>query len=212
MTRVVLASASPGRRMVLRQAGIDPVVVVSGVDEDAVIAAQGPNAAPGDVANALAAAKAEHVVANLDPALMADCVVIGCDSMLFIDGALRGKPGSVAEARQQWNTMCGRSGVLYTGHCAIRLRDGAETHREVEFGATTVRFASPTEAELTAYLASGEPLRVAGAFTIDGLGGWFVDGIDGDPLNVIGLSLPTMRRLFARAGLSIGELWARKPL
>ena len=212
MTRVVLASASPGRRMVLRQAGIDPVVVVSGVDEDAVIVAQGPDAAPGDVANALAAAKAKQVVANLDPALTADCVVIGCDSMLFVDGALRGKPDSVTEARQQWDTMRGRSGVLYTGHCAIRLRDGAETHREVEFGATTVRFASPTEAELTAYLASGESLRVAGAFTIDGLGGWFVDGIDGDPSNVIGLSLPTMRRLFARAGLSVDELWSDNPL
>ena len=211
MTRVVLASASPGRRMVLRQAGIDPIVVVSGVDEDAVIAAQG-RAAPGDVANALAAAKAEYVVASLDRALAADCVVIGCDSMLFIDGALRGKPGSVAEARQQWDTMCGRSGVLYTGHCAIRLRDGAETHRGVEFGATTVRFARPTEAELTAYLASGESLRVAGAFTIDGLGGWFVDGIDGDPSNVVGLSLPTMRGLFARAGLSIAELWSGNPL
>src|SRR3954454_24697352 len=108
MTRVVLASASPGRRMVLRQAGLDPLVVVSGVDEDAVIAAQGPDAAPGDVANALASAKAEQVGANLEPALTADCVVIGCDSMLFIDGALRGKPGSVAEARQQWDTMCGR--------------------------------------------------------------------------------------------------------
>jgi septum formation protein len=212
MTRVVLASASPGRRTVLRQAGIDPVVVVSGVDEDAVIVAQGPRAAPGDVANALAAAKAEQVVANLDPALMADCVVIGCDSMLFIDGVLRGKPDSVTEARQQWDTMSGRSGVLYTGHCAIRLRDGSRTHQVVEFGSTTINFARPTEQELTAYLASGESLRVAGAFTIDGLGGWFVDGIDGDPSNVIGLSLPTMRRLFARAGLSIGELWARNPL
>ena len=132
--------------------------------------------------------------------------------MLFVDGALRGKPGSVAEARQQWDTMCGRSGVLYTGHCAIRLRNGAETHREIEFGATTVRFGRPTEAELAAYLASGESLRVAGAFTIDGLGGWFVDGIDGDPSNVVGLSLPTMRRLFARAGLSIAELWSDNPL
>ena len=212
MTRVVLASASLGRRMVLRQAGIDPIVVVSGVDEDAVIAAQGPDAAPGDVANALAAAKAEQVVANLDPAVTPDCVVIGCDSMLFVDGALRGKPGSVAEARQQWDTMCGRSGVLYTGHCAIRLRNGADTHREIEFGATTVRFGRPTEAELAAYLASGESLRVAGAFTIDGLGGWFVDGIDGDPSNVVGLSLPTMRRLFARVGLSIAELWSDNPL
>lgn len=212
MTRVVLASASPGRRMVLRQAGIEPVVVVSGVDEDAVIAAQGPDAAPGDVANALAGGKADQVITNLDPAVTADCVVIGCDSMLSIFGALRGKPGSDAEARRQWQSMAGRSGVLYTGHCAIRLRDGAETHREVEFGATTVRFAHPTEAELTAYLASGEPLRVAGGFTIDGLGGWFVDGIDGSPSDVIGLSLPTMRRMLARAGLSIADLWAANPL
>ncbi len=212
MTRVVLASASPGRRTVLRQAGIDPAIVVSGVDEESVVDAQGPDAAPGDVANALAAAKAEQVLANLDPALTADCVVIACDSMLFIDGALRGKPDSVAEARRQWDSMCGRSGVLYTGHCVIRLRDGSVTHHEVEFGSTTVRFARPTDEELTAYLASGESLRVAGAFTIDGLGGWFVDGIDGDPSNVIGLSLPTMRELFARVGLSIGELWAANPL
>ncbi|WP_123025542.1 Maf family protein [Mycolicibacterium stellerae] len=212
MTRVVLASASPGRLNVLRQAGIDPVVVVSGVDEDAVIAAQRPDAAPGDVANALAAAKAEQVIVDLDPELSTDCVVIGCDSMLFIDGGLRGKPGSGAEARRQWATMSGRSGVLYTGHCAIRLYDGAETHRGVEFGSTTVRFAHPTDADLTAYLASGESLRVAGAFTIDGLGGWFVDGIDGDPSNVVGLSLPTMRRLFARAGLSIADLWSDNPL
>ena len=212
MTRVVLASASPGRRMVLRQAGIEPVVVVSGVDEDAVVAAQGPDAAPGDVANALAGAKAEHAIAMLRPSLTANCVVIGCDSMLFIDGALRGKPASEADARRQWETMRGRSGVLYSGHFVIRLRDGAVTHREAEFGSTTVRFGEPSDADLTAYLASGESLRVAGGFTIDGLGGWFVDGIDGDPSNVIGLSLPTMRRLFARVGLSIADLWAANPL
>jgi septum formation protein len=212
MTRVVLASASPGRRTVLRQAGIEPVVVVSGVDEDAVIAAQGSDAAPGDVANALAVAKAEQVIANLDSALTADCVVIGCDSMLFIDGALRGKPASLAEARQQWESMAGRSGLLYTGHSVIRLQDGAATHHEAEFGSTTVYFGSPTEAELTAYLATGESLRVAGAFTIDGLGGWFVDKINGDPSNVIGLSLPTMRRLLARTGLSIADLWPDNPL
>ena len=212
MTRVVLASASPGRRMVLRQAGIDPFVIVSGVDEDAVIAGQGPDAAPGDVANALAAAKAEQVVANLEPSIASDCVVIGCDSMLFIDGALRGKPGSVADARRQWESMRGRHGVLHSGHCVIRLRDGSVTHREVESGATTVNFGTPSDDELTAYLASGESLRVAGAFTIDGLGGWFVDGIEGDPSNVIGLSLPTMRRLFTRVGLSIAGLWADNPL
>jgi septum formation protein len=212
MTRVVLASASPGRRMVLRQAGIDPLVVVSGVDEDAVIAAQGPDAAPGDVANALAAAKAEQVVGNLEAALVSDCVVVGCDSMLFIDGALRGKPDSVAGARRQWESMRGRRGVLQTGHCVIRLRDCSVTHREVQSGATTVNFGTPTEDELTAYLASGESLRVAGAFTIDGLGGWFVDGIEGDPSNVIGLSLPTMRSLLRRVGLSIAGLWADNPL
>ncbi len=200
MTRVVLASASPGRRMVLRQAGIDPVVIVSGVDEDAVIAGQGPDASPGDIANALARAKAEAVVDGLDSALSADCVVIGCDSMLYFDGQLRGKPGSVDGARRQWEAMGGRSGVLHSGHCVIRLRNGAVTRREVECGCTTVIFAEPTNADLTAYLASGESLQVAGAFTIDGLGGWFIDGIEGDPSNVIGLSLPTMRRLLARDG------------
>ncbi|RDH77718.1 septum formation inhibitor Maf [Mycolicibacterium moriokaense] len=212
MTRVVLASASPGRRMVLRQAGIDPVIVVSGVDEDAVIAAQGAGAPPGDVANALAAAKAEQVIATLDPGLTADCVVIGCDSMLFLDGRLCGKPDSIDAAHSQWQNMSGRKGVLYTGHCVTRLRDGSVSRRELEFGATTVHFAEPTDAELTAYLTTGESLRVAGAFTIDGYGGWFVDGIEGDPSNVIGLSLPTMRRLFSRAGCSIADLWAANPL
>jgi septum formation protein len=212
MTRVVLASASPGRRTVLRQAGIDPVVVVSGVDEDVVIAAQGPNAPPADIANALARAKAEAVVDRLETALSADCVVVGCDSMLYVDGRLRGKPESAEGARRQWNSMGGRSGILHSGHCVIRLQDNAITHREVECGCTTVNFTKPTNADLTAYLASGESLRVAGAFTIDGRGGWFIDGIEGDPSNVIGLSLPTMRRLFARAGCSIAELWADNPL
>jgi septum formation protein len=212
MTRVVLASASPGRRTVLRQAGIEPVVIVSGVDEDAVIAAQGPDALPGDVANALARAKAEAVVDELPPALTADCVVIGGDSMLYIDGRLRGKPESVDAARLQWESMAGRSGVLHSGHCVLRLRDGALTRREVECGCTTVHFGTPADADLSAYLASGESLRVAGAFTIDGLGGWFIDGIDGDPSNVIGLSLPTMRRLFARVGCSVADLWADNPL
>jgi septum formation protein len=212
MTRVVLASASPGRRTVLRQAGIDPIVIVSGVDEDAVIAAQGPDAPPGDIANALARAKAEAVVDELPPALRADCVVVGCDSMLYIDRELWGKPESAEGARQQWDSMGGRSGVLHSGHCVIRLRDNAIIHREVECRRTTVNFGKPTDADLTAYLASGESLRVAGAFTIDGLGAWFIDGIEGDPSNVIGLSLPTTRRLFARVELSIAELWADNPL
>lgn len=212
MTRVVLASASSGRRMVLRQAGIDPVILVSGVDEDAVIAALGAEAAPADVANALAAAKAEQVVANLEPAPASDCVVIGCDSMLLIDGRLCGKPESVDDARRQWESMRGRAGHLHTGHCVIRVRDGVVVNREVECDSTTVHFGTPTEDELAAYLATGESLQVAGAFTIDGLGGWFIDGIEGDPSNVIGLSLPTMRRLLHRVGLSIAGLWADNPL
>lgn len=212
MTRLVLASASPGRRTVLRQAGIDPQIVVSGVDEDALIAAQGPDAPPGEVANALALAKTEQVARCLDAYLAADCVVIGCDSMLYIDDTLRGKPDSVAEARRQWQSMSGRSGVLHTGHCVIRLQDGAITHTEVETACTTVSFGKPTEADLTAYLASGESLGVAGGFTIDGLGGWFIDAIEGDPSNVVGLSLPTTRRMMARAGLSISALWQANPI
>jgi septum formation protein len=212
MTRMVLASASPGRRTVLRQAGIDPVVIVSGVDENSVIAAQGLDAPPGDITIALARAKAEAVVVELPPSVSADCVVVGCDSMLYIDGQLRGKPESPDGARRQWKSMGGRSGVLHSGHCVIRLRDNVITHREAECCRTTVNFGKPTDADLTAYLASGESLLVAGAFTIDGLGGWFIDGIEGDPSNVIGLSLPTMRRLFARAGCSIADLWAANPL
>jgi len=212
MSRLVLASASPGRRTVLRQAGIDPVVMVSGVDEDAVIAAQGPTAAPADVTNALAAAKADDVTSRIDADLRSNCVVVGCDSMLLVDGVLQGKPASVEDARKQWHSMGGRSGVLYTGHCVIRLRDGTAAHRQTQSRATTVHFAKPTDTDLTAYLASGESLQVAGGFTIDGLGGWFVDGIDGDPSNVVGLSLPTLRDLLARAGVSIAELWADNPL
>lgn len=196
----------------LRQAGIDPHIAVSGVDEDAVIAAQGPDAPPDDVANALARAKTERVAERLDSALRADCVVIGCDSMLYIDGELRGKPGSVAEARQQWQTMSGRSGVLHTGHCVVRLQHGSVTHDHVEIACTTVHFGTPSDADLTAYLASGESLRVAGAFTLDGLGGWFIDGVDGDPSNVVGLSLPTTRRMLAKAGVSIAELWQANPV
>jgi septum formation protein len=208
VTRLVLGSASPGRLTVLRQAGLDPVVVVSGVDEDLITAGLGPDAAPEDVVCALAAAKAEDVAAKLDDTIAADCVVLGCDSMLFIDGRLCGKPGSADAAADQWRLMGGRSGRLHTGHCLLRLRAGALTHREVQSACTTVHFAAPVDADLQAYVASGEPLRVAGGFTLDGLGGWFVDGIDGDPSNVIGVSLPLLRSLLGRAGLSVAALWA----
>jgi septum formation protein len=208
LTRLVLASASAGRLKVLRQAGVDPLVVVSGVDEDAVTAALGPDASPRDVVCALARAKAERVAGELDGGIAADCVVIGCDSMLSIDGRLCGKPGSADAAASQWRLMGGRSGELHTGHCLLRLRDAAVTHREVESQCTTVHFAAPADADLRAYVARGEPWHVAGGFTLDGLGGWFVNGIDGDPSNVIGVSLPLLRSLLGRVGLSVSTLWA----
>jgi septum formation protein len=193
---------------VLLQAGIEPLVAVSGVDEDAVVAALGSDTSPADVVRSLAEAKADQVVTALDPAVAADCVVIGCDSMLYIDGRLIGKPASADAARSQWRSMGGRSGQLYTGHCVLRLLDRETTHRVAESSLTTVYFAAPTDADLEAYLDSGEPLAVAGSFTLDGLGGWFVDRIDGDPSNVIGLSLPLTRVLLRRVGLSVAELWA----
>jgi septum formation protein len=191
---------------VLRQAGVDPLVVVSGVDERAIIAGLG-HAASADVVCALARAKAEQVMAGLDHTLTADCLVIGCDSMLEVDGRLVGKPRSVAQARALWQSMAGRSGRLHTGHCLLRLQEGAVTHREVDSATTTVYFADPTAVSLDTYIDSGEPLHAAGGFTIDGLGGWFVDRIEGDPSNVIGLSLPLTRKMLGRVGLPVAALW-----
>ncbi|MFV8165957.1 Maf family protein [Mycobacterium sp. 134] len=210
MTRVVLGSASTGRLGVLRQAGLDPLVVVSGVDEDAVIASLA-EAPPERVVSGLAAAKADEVFIHLPAAVAGDCVVIGCDSMLFLDGQLCGKPGDVDTARRQWQSMSGRTAQLYSGHAVLVVRDGAVAHRIADTGITAVHFGSPTDADLEAYLESGEPLGVAGGFTLDGLGGWFIEGIDGDPSNVIGLSLPLLRRMLATAGLSIADLWASRP-
>lgn len=212
MTRVVLASASSGRLRVLRSAGIDPLVVVSGVDEDAIVDRLGPHAEPADVVNALAQAKADAVRTVLDPVVAANCVVIGCDSMLYIDGRLCGKPETPEQAARQWNSMAGRDGHLFTGHSVIRVVDGAPTRTQTRAAATTVRFSTPGAVDLAAYIASGEPLNVAGAFTLDGLGGWFVDGVDGDPSNVVGLGLALTHELLNAVGLSIGELWAANPV
>jgi septum formation protein len=212
MTRVVLGSASTGRLRVLRSAGIEPLVAVSGVDEDAAIAALGANPDPAAVVTTLALAKADAVARELDAHVTADCVVIGCDSMLYVDGELRGKPGTPEQARRQWNSMAGRAGQLFTGYCVIRIRDSRFEQTETAAEVTTVRFGVPTETELTAYIASGEPLNVAGAFTIDGLGGWFVDGVEGDPSNVVGLGLAVTRRLLEAVGLSIGDLWGANPV
>ena len=216
MTRVILASASSGRRKVLRGAGIDPLVIVSGVDEDAVIAGLPVNATPGEVTTALAVAKARAVVRTLDVELRADCVVIGCDSMLHRQGRLWGKPGSEAAVIEGWQAMAGHSGDLYTGHCVIRLRGdderGGDEREVAEHSVTNVHFGTPSADDLAAYARSGEPTAVAGGFTLDGLGGWFVDGIAGDPSTVIGIGLPVIRRLFGRVGLSATRLWADNPI
>ena len=208
----MLGSASPGRLKVLRQAGIDPLVIVSGVDEDRLTTTLGSDASPGDVVCALAQAKAEQVAGELDSAVAADCVVIGCDSMLYIDGRLCGKPQSVADARQLWQSIAGRAGQLYTGHCVIRMLNHEIVHCEAQTSITTVHFGTPSPDDLEAYLASGESLRVAGGFTLDGLGGWFIDGVDGDPSAVVGIGLPLTRSLLDRAGLSVAALWADNPL
>ena len=192
--RFVLASASPARLAVLRAAGVDPEVVVSGVPEDDVVGA------PGDIALTLARRKAYAVAERLgrDDGL----VIVACDSVLDIDGTAYGKPADAAEATRRWRAMRGGTGVLRTGHWVLR-----GSLESAAVAATTVRFGVPTDAEIEAYVATGEPLAVAGAFTIDGLGGWFIDGLDGDPGNVTGISLPLLRRLLADVGVGITDLW-----
>lgn len=205
--RFVLASASPARLAVLKAAGIEPVVRVSGVDEDGVAARLG-DASPAEVVTALAAAKAEAVVAEIaseEP----DSVVVGCDSMLFTpQGDLVGKPGTAEAAAERWKHMAGSTGELMTGHAVVRLSGGEVAARTQGHLSTTVRFSEPTDAELDAYIATKEPLAVAGGFTLDGFGGWFVEGVDGDPSSVIGISLPLTRKLLAQAGISVVSLWS----
>lgn len=194
---LVLASASPARLGLLQQAGLAPRVIVSGVDEDAITAPT-----PAELARVLAEAKAAAVVAGGE--LEGGELVIGCDSVLELDGEALGKPADAAEALARWQAMRGREGVLRTGHCVIDTAVGKQVS---ETASTTVRFGTPDDAEVAAYVASGEPLYVAGAFTLDGRSAPFIEGIDGDPGNVIGLSLPLLRRLLADLGVRITDLW-----
>ena len=204
--RVVLASASPARLAVLRAAGLDPLVEVSDFDEDGLLAAM-PDAPAPDKVTSLASAKATTVARRIADRFP-EAIVLGCDSMLHVGGELVGKPADAAQARRRWRAMAGGRGELLTGHAVLRTQDGTIDRVAEGHAVTEVRFADPSPAELEAYLATGEPLAVAGAFTLDGLGGWFVEGIDGDPSNVIGISLPLTRRLLAAVGVSVTSLWS----
>lgn len=196
--RLVLASASPARLRLLTEAGFAPDVVVSGVDEDAITA---PNLT--QLVVALATAKAT-VVAALPEVAGSGAVVVGCDSMLDVDGEAHGKPESVEEARARLQRLRGRSAILRTGHCLI---DTATGRQVADAAATEVRFGRYSDAELEAYLATGEALQVAGSFTLDGRSAPFLDGIVGDHGNVIGLSLPMLRRLLAGLDLTVMDFW-----
>jgi septum formation protein len=190
---LVLASASTARLRVLKAAGLDPEVVVSGVAEDIA-------SAPTDaMVRDLAVAKAEAVAA-----LRPDSIVIGCDSMLDVDGEAYGKPASPGAALDLWLRLRRSARSLVTGHCVI---DTATTHSAVGVSRTTVRFGNPDLTELEAYVQTGEPLRAAGGFTIDGFGAPFVDGVNGDPNNVLGLSLSLFRHLLRELGVPIIDLW-----
>ena len=204
MPRLVLASQSPARLATLESAGVTPEVVVSGVDEDKVLADAAERFGeldPADAVLVLAQAKAEEVASRLedeDAGSPADVIVIGCDSMLEFDGVVVGKPADADAARERWRSIRGGKGVLHTGHWVVDLRDDAAGGTGGTIGSTsstTVWFADIDDDEIDAYVATGEPLHVAGAFTIDGLGGPYVERIEGDHHSVVGISLPLLREL-----------------
>ena len=212
---VCLASTSPARLMLLRQAGIEPRTLAPDVDEDAVIAeveaAEGRRLDADEHVLLLARRKAVDVAARVaqhDPGF--DGIVVGGDSMFEIDGEILGKPYTAEAATRRWRAMRGRTGVLHSGHSVIRLRPGSVPVAADAVAAASVTFAGDmTDAEIRAYVASGEPLLVAGAFTIDSLGGPFIESVSGDPSTVVGMSLSTVRRLAAQVGVAWPDLWNR---
>lgn len=198
----MLASASPARLATLRAAGVEPEAVVSGVEEDGV-----DGGSPAGTALLLARRKAQAVANRLgaDRLHVGQELVLGCDSVFELDGRAYGKPTDTADAVARWQAMRGRSGVLHTGHHLVDL----DSDREVgALASTLVTFAAVTDEEIEAYVGTGEPLRVAGGFTIDGLGGPFVRSVEGDPHTVVGLSLPLLRVLLADLDIAWTSLWS----
>ena len=220
MIAFVLASASPSRLRILEQAGVDPLIRHPQVDEDALQASLPPGTPHVRVVEELARAKATDVLEREGAALAAEAraagadtlVVVGCDSMLLVDGHLEGKPHTYERAMERWKRMRGRHGVLLTGHALIVADLSGDdplvvTSTDADTSDTTVHFGAPSDSDLDVYLRTGEPLECAGAFTIESLGGWFIDRIEGDPSSVIGLSLPLLRRLLTSAGFDAHSVW-----
>ncbi|WP_424463443.1 Maf family protein [Pseudoclavibacter helvolus] len=214
--RLYLASTSPARLMLLRQAGIEPVVIPSSVDEDAAIEArlaEGP-LEPSEYVQLLARAKALAVADAPDPATgePLDGLVLGGDSMFEIGGRMLGKPHEPHVARDRWVEQRGETGTLWSGHWLVDRRGGSRAAGDGTGSTASARVsfaADLDDAEIDAYVASGEPLQVAGAFTIDSLGAPFIERIEGDPSTVVGLSLPALRRLVRGIGISWPDLWNR---
>ena len=211
MTKLVLASTSPARLRLLQDGGINPVTISPGVDEELVtqIALEaGDTSNTQDMVLLLAKAKAEAVLNHPDAQ---GALIIGCDSSLDLDGESLGKPHEPEVAIERWKSMRGRSGRLYTGHWLIDIRDNSQSPKAVgQATNTTVHFADLSDSEILAYVGTGEPLKVAGAFTIDGLGGAFIKAIEGDSHTVVGLSLPTLRDLCIKLGVDYPSLWSAK--
>lgn len=210
MTRLVLASTSPARLSLLRSGGIEPITISPGVDEEAVGAraeAMGLIGSAADLVLVLAKAKAEAVVNHPDAK---NAIIIGCDSALEFDGKTLGKPHEPEIAAARWRELRGNSGTLHSGHWLIDNRNGGYMPPATgKTSSTVVHFANLTDAEIDTYVATGEPLKVAGAFTIDSLGGAFITRIEGDTHTVIGLSLPTLRDLAQVLGVEYTSFWNR---